>query len=233
MKPQCCRMAVCIAAIFAFGLVACKPYVTTLQPVEDEMIVKLVADRAVVYDHPVRFTPKELATIIEQVQIEYKAGWLQNLLTSPQKPLPLFEPQWLQRIVPALVRGFEQAKPQDRIVFYVAQRRSDVRREVTGGSLFVLGRLMHIVVSNFRNGVDVVPGVPTYDRANPEIAVAPQRFTLMFKRPEFIVHREFGLVQGVFGAVPPSVVIDYWLFLNNVSHQAALGSSPPSTAPRP
>jgi hypothetical protein len=92
---------------------------------------------------------------------------------------------------------------------------------------------MHIVVSNFRNGVDVVPGVPTYDRANPEIAVAPQRFTLTFKRPEFIVRRESGLVQGVFGAVPPSLVIDYWLFLNNVGHQAALGSSPASSAPRP
>jgi hypothetical protein len=223
----------CLCAIFALSLVACGSYVTSVQPVEDEMMVKLVTGPAVAYDHPVRFTPKELAAILEQVQVEYKAGWLQNLLTSPQKPLPLFEPQWLERIVPALVRAFEQAKPHDRIVFYVAQRRSDVRREVTGGSLFVIGRLMHIVVSNFRNGVDVVPGIPTYDRANPEIAVAPQRFTLMFKRPEFVVRRESGLVQGVFGAVPPSLVVDYWLFLNNVGHQAALGTPPAASVPRP
>jgi hypothetical protein len=222
-----------IAGAFVLGIVACTPYITTVHPVEDEMIVKLVADQAVNYDHPVRFTTQDLTRILQHVQVEYKAGWLQNLLAGPAQPLPLFDPQWLPRVVPALVRGFEQANRHDRIVFYLAQRRSDVRREVTGGSLFVVGRLMHIVVSNFRNGVDVVPGVLTYDQANPEIAVSPQRFTLMFDRPEVVVHHQPGVVEGVFGAVPPSLVVDYWLFLNSVGPQAIRKSSPTDILSQP
>jgi hypothetical protein len=75
---------------------------------------------------------------------------------------------------------------------------------------------MHLVVANFRNGVDVVPGIPTSDRSNPEIAVSPQQFIVTFEKPEFIVHSRPGFVQGVFGAVPPSVVVDYWRYLNTV-----------------
>ena len=220
MRIRRFAIASAVAGSLALGLASCTPYITTVHPVEDEMIVKLVADPAVNYDHPARITAQELTRILEHVQIEYKAGWLQNLLGGASKPLALFDPQWLPRVVPALVRGFEKANRHDRIVFYIAERRSDVRREVTGGSLFVVGRLMHIVVSNFKNGVDVVPGVLTYDRTNPEIAVSPQRFTVTFDRPEVVVHQQSGLVQGVFGAVPPSLVVDYWLFLNSVGPQA-------------
>ncbi|HEY3198848.1 MAG TPA: hypothetical protein VGJ57_12630 [Nitrospirales bacterium] len=226
MKKRNLAIAGAIAGSVALGIISCTPYVTTVHPVEDEMIVKLVADPTVNYDHPVRFTAEELTRILQHVQIEYKAGWLQNWLAKPSKPLPLFDPDWLPRVVPALVKGFEKANRHDRIVFYVADRRSDVRREVTGGSLFVVGRLMHIVVSNFRNGVDVVPGVLTYDRANPEIAVSPQRFTVTFDRPEVVVHQHSGLVEGLFGAVSPSVVVDYWLILNNVGPQAGREPSP-------
>ena len=224
-KPRLAMVGAIVGSL-ALGIVSCTPYITTVHPVEDEMIVKLVADPAVNYDHPVRFTTQELTRILQHVQIEYKAGWLQNWLTGPSKPLPLFDPQWLPRVVPALVRGFDQANGHDRIVFYVAQRRSDVRREVTGGSLFVVGRLMHIVVSNFRNGVDVVPGVLTYDSANPEIAVSPQRFTVTFDPPEVVVHHQPGLVERVFGAVSPNLVVDYWLFLNSVGPQAGREPSP-------
>ena len=213
------HMAFWIAGALALSLLACTPYVTDVQPVEDELIIKLVSDPGAAYDHPQRFTAQDLTAILQQVQVQYKAGWLQNLLAGREKPLPLFDSEWLPRVVPGLVRAFEQATSRDRIVFYVAERRSDVRREVTGGALFVTGRLMHIVVSNFKNGVDVVPGIPTSDRSNPEIAVSPQQYTVMFEKPEFIVRSESGFVQGVFGAVPPSIVVDYWRYLNMMGRQ--------------
>jgi hypothetical protein len=220
-----------IGGALALCLGACVPYATDVQPVEDEIIIKLMSDPGAAYDHPQRFTVPELTAILKEVQVQYKAGWLQNLLAGREKPLPLFDSPWLPRIGPELVRAFEQATPHDRIVFYVAERRSDVRREVTGGALFVTGRLMHIVVSNFKNGVDVVPGIPTNDRAHPEIAVSPQRFTVMFEKPEFIVRSESGFVQGVFGAVPPGIVVDYWRYLNTVGRQVKPGSAADAALP--
>jgi hypothetical protein len=219
------HLALWIGGILALSLLACTPYVTDVEPVEDEMIIKLVSDPGATYDHPQRFTVKDLTAILHEVQVQYKEGWLQNLIAGRQEPLPLFDSQWLSRIVPPLVRAFEQATPHERIVFYIAERRSDVRREVTGGSLYVTGRLMHLVVANFRNGVDVVPGIPTSDRSHPEIAVSPQRFTVKFLKPEFIVRSEAGFVQGVFGAVPPGIVVDYWRYLNTVGRQADPGSA--------
>jgi hypothetical protein len=208
-----------IGGTLVLSMLGCVPYVTDVQPVEDEMIIKLVPDPGASYDHPQRFTPQDLTAILQEVQVQYKEGWLQNLLAGRQGPLALFGAEWLPRIVPLLVQAFEQATSHDRIVFYIAERRSDVRREVTGGALYVTGRLMHLVVANFRNGVDVVPGMPTSDRSHPEIAVSPQRFSVLFQKPEFIVRSEAGFVQGVFGAVPPGVVVDYWRYLNTVGRQ--------------
>jgi hypothetical protein len=222
-----------IAGAFVLGLVACSSYVTTVKPVEDEILVKLVADPLVAYDHPVRVTVQDLTAILQHVRVEYKAGWLQNYLTGPLKALSLFDSQSLARIVPPLVQAFEQANPHDRIVFYIADRRTNMRREVTSGTLFVTGHLMHISLSNFRNGVDVIPGVPAYDRDSPEIAVAPQRFSVMFEPAEFVFDRKPGFVQEVFGAVPPSLLVDYRLFLNSVSRHADLGSSPAVAIPSP
>jgi hypothetical protein len=220
------HMALCIGGALVLSLLGCTPYVTDVQPVEDEIIIKLVPDPGATYDHPQRFTPQDLTAILQEVQVQYKAGWVQNLLAGREKPLPLFDSEWLPRVVPALVRAFQQATPHDRIVFYVAERRSDVRREVTGGAFYVTGRLMHIAVSNFKNGVDVVPGIPTSDRLHPEIAVSPQQYTVMFQQPEFIVRSEPGFVQGVFGAVPPGIVVDYWRYLNTVGRQVKPESAP-------
>ncbi len=82
-----------IAGAFLLGLVACSSYVTTVQPVEDEILVKLVADPLAAYDHPVRLTVQDLTAILQHIQVEYKAGWLQNVLTGPLKAVPLFDPE--------------------------------------------------------------------------------------------------------------------------------------------
>jgi hypothetical protein len=91
---------------------------------------------------------------------------------------------------------------------------------------------MHISLSNFRNGVDVIPGVPAYDRVSPELAVAPQRFSVTFEPAEFVFDSKPGFVQEVFGAVPPNLLVDYRLFLNSLSRHADLGSSPAGDIPR-
>jgi len=208
-----------LAVLLLAALVACNSYRAKVEPVEDEILVKLVTDRSATYDHPVRLPAHDLAVLLDNVRVKYKANWLQRLITGPFQPLPFFDPPILARVVPPLVRAFQEAGPHDRIVFYVAERRSDVRREVTAGSLFVTGRLLHIVLTNYRNGVDVIAGVQTYDRKNPEIAVAPQRFVLVFNRPEFLVEPELTLVQRVFEGTP-SLVVDYQLFLNVLKRQS-------------
>jgi hypothetical protein len=121
----------------------------------------------------------------------------------------------LAKVAPVLVAAIRKAGAQERIVFYVAKRRGNDRRDVTTGALFVKDRLLTIVLDNYQNRVDVIPGLPAYDRTHPEMAVAPQYFTLAFDPPEYAVAQDRDWVVQVFGADPPSLRLDYTRFLRS------------------
>jgi hypothetical protein len=188
-------------------------YFATVIPVEDEVSVTLKNDAAHAYDHPLSLTPRDLTILFQSVQVTFNANWIQRLITGPLRPEPLFDESTLPRVVPGLVEALEKAGPRDRIVFYVARRRSEVRRDVTSGTVFVKDGLFHLVLANYQNRVDVLPGLPEYDRKDPEVAIAPQRMALAFDRPDFLGAREQDIVDGVFGAAPPRLLIDYARFL--------------------
>src|SRR5207245_2174373 len=77
--------------------------------------------------------------------------------------------------------------------------------------------VLTIVLVNYQNRVDVIPGLPAYDQTHPEMAVAPQRFALVFDSPEYVVAQERGLVAQVLGADPPALTLDYTRFLRLAS----------------
>ncbi len=212
-RAECRGIGRLLTIVLVAGLATSCGYLVTVAPVESEVAVTVATGTLPSYDHPVRVSSRELATVLQAVQVQFKANWLQVLIAGPLKPLPLFDESSLGRVVPSLVEALERAGPRERIVFYVAQRRSDSRRDITSGTIFVKGRLLHITLANYQNRVDVLPGVPAYDRQDPEVSVAPQRMTLLFDRPEFLSKRELDLVDSLFGAAPPRLMIDYARFL--------------------
>lgn len=214
------------------GLAASCGYVATVPPVEDAAEVRLVSSLKPEYDHPVRMTARDLTAILQSVRVRFKANWIQKYLTGPLEPVPLFDEASLARVVPPLVEALGKAGPRDRIVFYVAHRRSNDRRDVTSGTLFVRDRLLNLVLANHLNRVDVAPGLPAFDRKDPEVAIAPQRLTLVFDRPEFQVDREPDLVDGVFGAAPPRLMVNYGLFLAMEGRKLAVPCAPHNGADR-
>ncbi len=203
-----------ILAVMAVQVAACLPdYRASIPPVEDEVVVQAAPTAEADYNHPVQLSEQDLKAILGKVRVEFTAPWLQKLLTIPVQPVPLFDEPTLAKVVPAMVAALGKAGAQERVVFYVAKRRGPDRRDVTTGSLYVEDRLLTIVLANYQNRVDVVPGLLAYDRTHPETAVAPQRFTLVFERPEFVVAKARGLVAEVFGADPPALRLDYTRFL--------------------
>lgn len=188
----------------------------------DEVVVQAIPNAKPGFDHPARLSAPELTSILQEVRVEFKSHWLQRLVTGKIEPAPLFDQAVLARVVPPLVEALEKAGAHDRIVFYVAQRRASDRRDVTSGTLFVKGRSLTIALANHQNRVDVVPGLAAYDRQNPEMAVAPQRFSLVFERSEFVVDRAPDLTDGVFETAVPRLTVDYAKFLQYKSQPAVL-----------
>jgi len=202
----------------ALLLAACSlEYRASAPPVEDEVVVQAVAAAQAAYDHPVRLSEQDLTHILKSVRVQFTTHWLQRLLTGPLPPVPLFDEPTLAKVVPAMAAAMGRAGTHERLVFYVAKRRGPDRRDVTTGSLFVKDRLLMIALVNFQNRVDVIPGLPAYDKTHPEMAVAPQRFTLVFDSPEYVVPQERGLLAQVFRSDPPTLRLDYTRFLRSAS----------------
>ena len=197
-------------------------YRAAVDPVEDEVLVWVVPSAHPDYDHPAHLSSQAMTRILKEVRVQFQANWIQKLITGPLESVPLFEEPVLARVAPSLVQALDKAGPRERIVFYVAQRRTNDHRDVTSGSLFLKGRSLTIVLANYQNRVDVIPGLRVYDRTTPEMAVAPQRFTLAFSRPEFVIQRDPDIVDGVFGAAPPKLMVDYAQFLQYQSQGAAV-----------
>jgi hypothetical protein len=188
----------------------------------DEVMVRAIPNATLGFDHPASLSAQDLASILQGVRVEFKSHWLQRLITGPLDAVPLFDEAVLARVAPSLAQALEKADARDRIVFYVAQRRSNDRRDVTSGALFVKGRSLTIVVANHQNRVDVIPGLAAYDRQAPEVAVAPQRFSLAFARSEFVIEPEREAVGEALGAAPPTLMVDYAKFLQYKSRAAVL-----------
>ena len=195
-------------------------YRAAVDPALNEVVVQTIPDANLRFDHPARLSAQELTIILQEVRVKFKDHWLQRLIAGVLEPVPLFEDAVLARVVPPLVEALAKAGTHDRIVFYVAQRQASDRRDVTSGTLFMKGSSLTIALANHQNRVDVVPGLAAYDRQNPEVAVAPQRFLLVFARPEFMVDRAPDLADGVFGAAPPRLMVDYAGFLAYKSRTA-------------
>ena len=196
-------------------------YRAASDPALDEVVVRTIPSARSGFDHPTRLSAQDLTSVLQEVRVEFKTHWLQRLITGALEPAPLFEESVLARVVPSLVEALEKADARDRIVFYVAQRRSNVRRDVTSGALFVKGRSLTIVLANYQNRVDVVPGLTAYDRQAPEVAVAPQRFSLVFSRNEFVIDRGDDAIDEAPATALPTLMVDYARFLQHKSRSAA------------
>ena len=195
-------------------------YRVVTEPVADEVVVQAIPSAPLEFDHPARLSAQELTSILQGVRVQFKSNWLQRLITGPLKPVPLFDEAVLPRVAQSLAQALETVDARDRLVFYVAQRRSGDRRDVTSGTVFVRGSSLTIIVANHQNRVDVLPGLAIYDRRTPEVAVAPQWFSLTFERSEFVVEPDRDAMGQMLETAPPTLMVDYARFLEYKSRSA-------------
>jgi len=196
-------------------------YRAAITPVEDEIAVWTIPTAEAADDPPVHISSHELESVLQEVRVNFKGNWLQNLITGPLESSPLFDSSVLARVAPPLAEALEKVGSRERVIFYVAQRRGNDRRDVTSGSLFVNGRSLIIELANYQNRVDVIPGLMLYDRTAPEMAVAPQRFSLDFSLAEYTIAGKRDLVEAVFEPAGPKLTVNYSQFLQDKPREKA------------
>jgi len=213
----------CFLGVVMLTLTACDVrYRVAADSARDEVVVRAIPSAASAYDHPVRLSAQEIHDILREVRVQFTSNWLQRLITGPLDAVPLFDDETLARVAPSLSEALVLAGAGDRIVFYVAQRRASDRRDVTSGALFVKGQSLTLTVTNHQNRVDVVPGLTAYDRQAPEVAVAPQQFSLVFGKSAFVIYQEGDAISRLLDTAPPTLMVDYARFLASTSQSARL-----------
>ena len=112
--------------------------------------VRLDPDPAVSHQnknaHPASVPLERLRTMLEAIEVEGPSGPLLGL----RGKTPLFDPEDLDFLVPAVSQALMKAKESEHLVFYLRQRGRLLRPEVTTGAIAVKGESVYVTVGHYR-----------------------------------------------------------------------------------
>lgn len=155
MSNTIARIMVLAAISFLMSCGASKfPTVTIYE--SSEQFVKLyhvpVKNHGVEFSHPTSISEEAMRKILEGVMIQEYHG---------AAPLPLmdsmmeasrhraFSDPWINFFAPKLVKGLQQATPEEVVTFFETGQVTSRRQMTTSGGLYVHGEALHIFASNY------------------------------------------------------------------------------------
>ena len=192
------------------------PHVPSRVVYEDPVnFVRLELDRTVLpewppsaHSHPLVISADEIAGILQGLQVrEHRIG-VQVMLAGEAPWEPAFRPDEIALLAPRLSDALAQAKPDERIAYYLSHPQTSLKREITSGGLYVQGHHVHFILGNRRT----IYGIPAYgmvyDRRYPMMPTAAKGFDLLFGPAEAVVKRESGILDRMLGRAKDEMVID-------------------------
>ena len=184
------------------------------------------------FDHPAKLSEAELTALLSRVQVQERAG----LLEQKPFPRPLFSPGEITQMVPSLQKTLRAAKPTEWAVFYSALP-GGMGQEVTSGGVFVKGNLLHVVVANHHERIPSGSDSLAAIRANPLSPWGGKGVTLSFDPPRFVAGTQATWLGGSAAAPASELVLNHSAFLAEAPAPAAAPVAaapvPQATAPLP
>lgn len=204
-------------ALLCALLAACAiPQVPSRTIYEDPVnYVRLEADRGYLEEwppshnsHPAVLGPDVLRTVLQGLVIQEHRIWLQRWIAGDAPFQPAFQEQDIALLSVQLAEALAQAKPSERVTFYLSEPQASTKRVVTSGGLYMKGSELHLILGNWQ----IVYGIPTYgmiyDRRYPMRPTAAKGFDLFFQPHEAMRRTESSWIDGVLANGADEVVID-------------------------
>jgi len=187
------------------------------------------------HDHPVNWNDAELSAILSRLFLNERVG----LLDQKPAPRPVFAPDELDRLVPAIRDAFRAARPTEWVTFFLT-RPGGQGEDVTSGGLYVDGQQLHMIVANHHEVVP--PGEEAQMlRGNPLRALKVRGNTLTFEPVTYVLFSRSNWLGGYGGAAASEVIVNHQAFLASLRPTppvpakqglAAVPSAPPAAADR-
>ena len=186
-------------------------------------------DPATHHAHPIQLPSDALPALLRAIYIEERGGSLRSAILGKPLRAKAFRDQEVALLAPPLRDGLAKASPAEQVVFALSQTRPGQVQEVTSGSMFVDGRNLHVVLTNYRYPIDLSEGRPAYDaHSHPELPITPQEHSLFFEREEFAARPTVGTFTRWFGTERAELIIDYARFLMAEAKQPSPRSAQPA-----
>ena len=135
---------------------------------------------------------------------------------------PAFRENELRLLAPLLSEALAEAKPNERISFYLSEPQTSAKRTITTGGLYLRESELHFILGNWQ----IIYGIPTYgmiyDRRYPMRPTAAKGFDLFFQPNNAVVKQSPGLWDTLLANTKDELVID----LNKIGASDIANASP-------
>ena len=160
------------------------------------------------HSHPAMLGPEILRPLLQGLVIQEHKIWLQRWITGDPPFEAAFQEHELALLSTQLAEALAQAKPNERVTFYLSEPQASTKRIVTSGGLYLQGHELHFILGNWQ----IVYGIPTYgmiyDRRYPMRPTAAKGFNLFFQPHEAMRRTESSWIDGVLANGADEVVVD-------------------------
>jgi hypothetical protein len=213
LKVIASRLTPC-AALFLVGCAIPQvPYRTVYEdPVN---YVRLEVDDSVLpewppsaHTHPKAIGTEEVARLLSGISVQEHRIWLQKWLQGEAPLVPAFRTEELALLSLQIAEAFAQARPNERVTFYLSQPQTSVKRIITSGGIYLRGTEFHFILGNWQT----LYGIPTYgliyDRRYPMRPTAAKGFDLFFDPGQAIITQRSSLWDTLLANTDDELVID-------------------------
>jgi len=160
------------------------------------------------HSHPAVLGPEVLRPLLQGLVIQEHRIWLQRWIMGEAPFQAAFQDQEIALLSVQLSEALAQAKPNERVTFYLSEPQASTKRIVTSGGLYMKDTELHLILGNWQ----IVYGIPTYgmiyDRRYPMRPTAAKGFDLFFQPHEAMRRTESSWIDGVLANGADEVVID-------------------------
>ena len=182
---------------------------------------------AVQHNHPASWSESDLNAILSRLYLTEQVG----LLDQKPAPRPIFSPEDVARLAPAVQEAFRLAQPHEWVTFFLTHQAGP-GEEVTSGALYVDGQQLHVIVANDREVMPVGEEARTL-KTNPLRALKVRGRTLTFDPAAYVVFSRSSWMSGYDNAAASEVILDHRKFLASLKQSPTAPTKPAVAVPPP
>lgn len=160
------------------------------------------------HTHPTTMLPEKLRSILLGLKIREHRTAVQKWIQGEAPLVQAFTDEELTLLSLRISEALADAKPNERVTFYMSQPQTFARRIITTGGLYMHGTELHFILGNWK----IIYGIPAYgmiyDQRYPMRPTAAKGFDLLFDPANAVIPTESSVLDEILANAKDELIID-------------------------